>query len=252
MTYITETSNESADIIHVAIWIANALRMTKTDAPLSVAVFAAHLGVAKPQIKSRTMQLLLYKLPLRFAVKKNFKMAGNTSNKQVEVDGAYFSKTKQVIISDTLLTGKSSFLVSVVSHEVQHALDDFNGIPFKASNDLTDDEYRIEPSELNARFAQALLQLVNDVAVLKSRKTEISNTKLMSTIDHVLEINDIKRNLFAQGADGDKIFNRFRIRAFKFYGEVDEIIAIHTPPTKPANKQSLKTKLSMLIKKFLF
>lgn len=240
-TSVNEATNDSIDLLTISKYVADYLIDKKPKTPVTLSDMAASHTL--PKFRSGVMINLLFDQQLRFTLNKPVKGVVGW----YEPDGNYVSV-------DRRLVNHKQELTSILSHEIQHALDDYksHGKALKPhGKEDTYKDYLKRPQEINARFAQALVDVVNfELQSIKEVGRVGTAKETMYVIKQCLGKNSLARPLFPEGAEGDRQYNRLVSRAYKFYDESNHLVT--SMGTEPSEKSTMISKIKTLIKKYLF
>lgn len=234
---LDEATEDSVDLLRISKYVADWLIKNK---PKNVVTLSEMPG-ALPQFYSGYMINLLFDQQLQFALHKPEK----------GVVGWYDPRYNLVSLDRRLVHYRNE-LVSVLTHEIQHALDDYKSRGKALKRQTSDDSYKSylkQPQEINARFAQALLDIVNgEMESLKTIGRVGTAQESKEVIRLALSNQKLGRGLFQEGPEGQRQYNRLFSRAYKFYDESKHLI--DTMSTRE-EKQNFAGKVKSLIKKYL-
>lgn len=236
---VAETKDLMAIANYVSRWMQSDINREEWDGnELQIRDIEDITGIKIPAIKTATVKWLLLKplpqrtrSPLRFVTH----LPKNTFDGE---RGAYFPAPYHSInINLNWILKKKANPASTLLHELQHALDDMKSggevIKNYTSHATDFKQYLKHPSEINARFSQALWDLATNYEtvarsdVYKAITTNLAQHKLTN-----VEVEDPKQ------------YRRLISRAYKFLVDVSQII---DKKEKPGFIQTLKN----LIKKWL-
>lgn len=195
-------------------------------------------GKKIPDIKTYTVKWLLFKpvpeatrVPLRFVTH----LSKNTFKGE---RGSYFPPPYHSInINLDYILKKKGNPTSTILHELQHALDDLKSggrVLNKYVRPESDFEgYLKHPSEINARFSQALWDLATNY-----------ETVARSDVHRAITRNLSQHSMRSQDFEDPREYRRLITRAYKFLDDVSQII---DKKEKPGFVQTVKN----LIRKWL-
>lgn len=234
---LDEATEDSVDLLRISKYVAEWLITNKPKRPVTL----SDMSGALPQFYSGYMINLLFDQQLQFMLHKPEK----------GVVGWYDPRHNVVSLDKRLVYYKQE-LISVLTHEIQHALDDYKSEGRALRGQSADDSYRDylrRPQEINARFAQALLDIVNgEMESLKTIGRVGTAQESKEVIRLALSNQKLGRGLFQEGPEGQRQYNRLFSRAYKFYDESKHLI--DTMSTRE-EKQNFAGKVKSLIKKYL-
>lgn len=243
---LTETTSENVDLLAISKYIADYLITYKPNKFVTLSDIAHYRAL--PDFKSGTVINLLFGHQTRFSLASPRKM-----NHML----AYYDKGDDDIVIDRRLTRFKPELIRTITHELQHALDNYKssgkGLQSKTPADATTvagyTEYLQRKHEVNARFSQALYDIISAESESLSTIGRIGTAKeSMDVIKLALSENQLGPEVFANLQDGDKQYKRLLVRAYKFYDEVKHTIEV--TPDEP--KATLINAAKDLIKRYLF
>lgn len=243
ITKINEATAEGVDVINIAQYVAEFL--------------SKHARYGKgydiddmenisplPEINTEAAYSMLYDHGLTFSILKGIKL-----DKKIRNMGAYLRHHKMIWVDQRALT-KFGLLTSILAHEIQHALDDIRSagkaLPMHGPNDTRAD-YLARPQEINARFSQAMHDIVDRQALfVQEHGKPWDRKKTDEMIGEILRTHDLTRQVFPKGDRGNKAYNRIISRAHTFNNDVKDFI-------KPSKDQrsSMLDKIKLLIRSYL-
>lgn len=236
---LDEATEDSVDLLRISKYVAEWLIKNKPKNPVTL----SDMRGALPQFYSGYMINLLFDQQLQFML-----------HKPVKDTIGWYDPQYNVVSLDKRLVHHKQELVSVLSHEIQHALDDYKSAgwalkPHGGAGDSYKD-YLKRPQEINARFAQALLDIVNgEMQSLQKIGRVGTAQESKEVIRLALSGQKLGRGLFPEGQEGQRQYNRLFSRAYKFYDESKHLI--DTMSTRE-ERQTFGGKVRTLIKKYLF
>lgn len=222
---LAETAEESQDINTLAKFItSNILNKREFDYTLVYKLVPADKW---PEIKSPIIQQMLRVLRI-----KNIKDPTRTAIGTIgrDDDGSlwmYIAPGRDPIAT-----------ASTITHELTHALDliKSQGKAFKSRSHVdkpdssmwtADDwkNYLGNPMEINARFAQVLMFISDDVIenLHNDPNWSLSREELVNWITKLFEFYAIDRSWFDEGPKGQKSYNRLLSRTMQFYQQLLKI-----------------------------
>lgn len=154
---------------------------------------------------------------------------------------------------------------STITHELTHGLDLFKsqGKAFKSgsyedkpdSSVWTADDwknYTGNPMEINARFAQVLMFISDDVIenLHNDPNWSLSRDHLVNWITKLFEFYKIDRSWFAEGPKGQKSYNRLLSRTMQFYQQLDKV-ARQDAVQKPGLLKKISTAVGSQVAKLI-
>jgi hypothetical protein len=160
---------------------------------------------------------------------KNHEAEAITLPGNKDIMGFWFSDSKTMVLNKDYIGTK--LLSTIIAHELRHALDDFKS-NFKANASkrystpkqsnrsetntsyFDNNEYLAQPSEINARFVQALYGMVPIIKKEFQDQEKIDKRSIFDKLKHQLEINRIS-NLFPE-KEKSKDYKRLMKRAVDF------------------------------------
>lgn len=241
---IREATDESVDLMRIANYVAAFL----TDhAKNAYGYDIQHMEDFDPLPELRTEEAysMLYDHGLTFVL-----INGQKVKKGKRYLGAYV-KGNNLIWIDRKLLVKPRSLVSVLIHELQHALDDIrSGGKALPDNDPDQprNQYLSRPQEINARFSQALYDLVDlQASYMEQNGKPWGRQEAAEMIMKILDSHQLGKTLFS-GPDGQRRYQRMLSRAYKFNDEVRNLITVNRGSEK---KQSIIDRIKLLIRAYL-
>jgi hypothetical protein len=237
---LNEDSVEFQDINKVSTYVADYLIKYRPKRFTTVSQMANDLPF--PEIKAGTLINLLFDVDLVFALIS-----------PAQADGAlgWYEPKDYSITLDRRMVRYRPEMITTLAHEIQHALDDFKSAGkalYKPKDYAGHKEdfaayLKLNP-EINARFTQALLEIVEVEASSKYKIGRVGSPK--ETMTQVVPLIFQKHKLTNKVLD-QKQYNRLLSRAYKFYDEVkDTIEAASDQP-----KATLMGKLKQLVGRYL-
>lgn len=238
ITRIDEATAEGVDVINIAQYVANFL---SKHAKYGRGYDIQHMEEKSqlPELNTDEAYSMLYDHGLTFAILK-----GKKIDKRSRMLGAYLRDRRLIWVDQRALL-RFGQMTSILAHEIQHALDDIRSggkaLP-SFDPDYTRDEYLARPQEINARFAQAMHDIVDQQAVyIEKNGQPWDRRETMQMISKILDKNDLRRKVFPAGPRGDKAYNRIISRAHTFNGDVRGFIRISSKLDKPSMVDKIKT-----------
>ena len=237
---LNEDSVEYQDIVKVSHYVTDYLIKYRPKVFTTVSQMADKLPF--PEIKAGTLINLLFDVDLAFAL---------IPPKKAEGALGWYEPEQHTITVDQRMIRHRPELVTTIAHEIQHALDDFksSGHALRKPADYTgykDDfvKYLKLHPEVNARFTQALLDIVTVEADAKYKTGRVGTPR--ETMTQVVPLIFQKHKLNKTLLD-DRQFRRLLSRAYKFYDEVKD--TIEAAPDQP--KATLIGKLKQLVGRYV-
>jgi len=222
---IAETAEESQDINTLAKFITSNILNKREFAYTHV--YKLVPADKWPKVKSPFIQQMLSVLRIK-NIKDPTRTAAGTIGR--DDDGSlwmYIAPGRDPIAT-----------ASTITHELTHALDliKSQGKAFKSQSYLdkpdssvwtADDwkNYTGNPREINARFAQVLMFISDDVIenLHNDPNWSLSREELVNWITRLFEFYKIDRSWFAEGPKGQKSYNRLLSRTMQFYQQLDKV-----------------------------
>lgn len=237
---LNEDSVEYQDIAKVSQYVADYLIKYRPKVFTTVSQMADKLPF--PEIKAGTLINLLFDVELVFAL---------ISPKEAEGALGWYEPKDYSITLDRRIVRHRPELVTTLAHEIQHALDDFKSAgkalnkPKNYAGHKQDFAayLKLHP-EVNARFTQALLDIVTVEADAKYKTGRVGTPR--ETMTQVVPLIFQKHKLNKTLID-DQQFRRLLSRAYKFYDEVKD--TIEAAPDQP--KATLIGKLKQLVGRYI-
>ena len=198
-----------------------------------------------PGLRTEIAYSMLYDHGLTFMI-----VNGRKIKKGRRYLGAYTRGFNLIWVERRLLVNPK-MLVSVLLHELQHALDDIRSdskaLPVH-DPDQTRDQYLARPQEINARFSQALYDLVDLQAdhILHNGEP-LDKQRSAEMIKKILDSHQLGKNLFS-GPRGERAYQRLLSRAYKFNDEACNLITVHGGEKK---NRSIIDRIKLLIRAYL-
>ena len=250
---LAETAEESQDINTLAKFItSNILNKNEFD---YAHVYKLVPAEEWPKIKSPIIQQMLSVLRI-----KNIKDPTRTANGTIgrDDDGSLWMY---------IAPGYNPIrTASTVAHELAHALDliKSQGKVFKKSRSYHDKpdssvwtaddwkNYRGNPMEINARFAEVLIFISDDVIdnLHNDPNWSLSRDHLVNWITKLFRFYKIDRSLFGEGPKGQKSYNRLLSRTMQFYQQLLQI-ARQDAVQKPGLLKKISTAVSSQVAKLI-
>lgn len=155
-------------------------------------------------------------------------------------------------------------MISTLTHELQHALDNWKGalhkkIPkyrYKQVSDWNDQDqeaYRTDPVEVNARFSQAADYISWRIAkVIEDGKGDNLLTDTNAIVRYLISVyknQHIDRNSLVKGPRGDKAYRRLLTRGMMFYKYIVPLLKAEIKPKTKPPEGLLKRLVSTAIEK---
>jgi hypothetical protein len=240
---LKEDVAETKDLMAIAHYISNwmlsdANKYEHDTEELEIRDIQQILNKKIPDIKTYTVKWLLFK-PMPERTKTPLKFVTHLPKNTVDGErGAYFPPPYHSInINLDYILKKKGNPASTILHELQHALDDLKsgGRVLDKYVRPTDDfqSYLKHPTEINARFSQALWDLATNY-----------ETVARSDVYKAIKTNLAQHRLSNVEVENPKEYKRLITRAYKFLSDVSQII---DKKEKPGFVQTVKN----LIKKYL-
>jgi hypothetical protein len=237
---LNEDTAEYRDLTTISKYIADYMIKYKPMRFVTASDMAKQMQF--PQITAGTMINLLFDVQLAFSL---------IPPKQAEGALGWYEPKDYSITVDKRLTRHRPELITTLAHEMQHALDDFKSAGHalrKPENYAGHNQdfvayLKLHP-EINARFTQALLDIVDAEAKSKYSIGRVGTTKETMTqiVPLAFQKNKLNKTLLDQ-----KQLNRLLSRAYKFYDEVKD--TIEAAPEQP--KSTLIGSLKQLIGRYV-
>jgi hypothetical protein len=155
----------------------------------------------------------------------------------------YNAQLNNIIVNPDSLVDTDS-VASYIAHELTHGVDNsrWGGrVTMVPSAELTPAQYITKPEEVNARFTQALYDLAKDAG----SGTAKDSTQTVQKINDALAKNQLSREIFDAGTDGQKQYDRMRSRAYQFLQQMEPLV----DPGKPVDP-SLFDKVRKMVTTF--
>ena len=236
---VAETKDLMAIANYVSRWMLSEINREEHDGEELQIIDIQDITKQKiPDIKTQTVKWLLFKpvpertkSPLRFVTH----LPKNTFDGE---RGSYFPAPYHSInINLDYIRKKKGNPASTLLHELQHALDDMKSSG-KNMKDYSQPEanykqYLRHPTEINARFSQALWDLATNY-----------ETVARSDVYKAIKTNLAQHRLSDAEVENPKEYKRLITRAYKFLSDVSNII---DKKEKPGFIQTVKN----LIKKWM-
>lgn len=237
---VAETKDLMAIAHYVSQWMQSDINREEYDGEELQIIDIQDITKRKiPDIQTPIVKWLLFKpvpertkSPLRFVTH----LPENTFDKE---HGSYFPAPYHSInINLDWIRKRKSNPTSILLHELQHALDDMKSSgKFMSyqnrSQEMDYDQYLKNPSEINARFSQALWDLALNF-----------ETVARSDVYDAIQTNLRKNRIRSMDFEDPKQYRRLISRAYKFLADVSQIV---DKKEKPGFVQKIKS----LIKKWL-
>lgn len=237
---VAETKDLMAIAHYVSGWMQSDINREEYDSEeIQIIDIQDITGRKIPDIKTPTVKWLLFKpvpertkSPLRFVTH----LPNNTFDKEL---GAYFPAPYHSInINLDRIKKRKLNPTSILLHELQHALDDMKSsgkfMSYQSRSQQMDyDQYLKRPSEINARFSQALWDLASSF-----------ETVARSDVYDAIQTNLAKNRIRSEDFEDTSQYRRLISRAYKFLADVSQIV---DKKEKPGFVQKIKS----LIKKWL-
>lgn len=249
---LAETAEESQDINTLAKFITSNILQKREFAYTHV--YKLVPADKWPKIKSPIIQQMLSVLRI-----KNIKDPTRTAKGTIgrDDDGSlwmYIAPGRDPIET-----------ASTVAHELTHALDliKSQGKAFKSgsyeakpdSSVWTADDWKNyigNPMEINARFAQVLMFISDDVIenLHNDPNWSLSREELVNWITRLFEFYKIDRSWFAEGPKGQKSYNRLLSRTMQFYQQLLKV-AQQDAVQKPGLLKKISTAVGSQVAKLI-
>lgn len=242
---VNEDTDEHRDLLAIAEYVADYLISYKPKEFVTISDMAHYRKV--PQFNSGVMINLLFDYETRFTLAKPRILQGTT---------AYYDKEDNDIVLDKRLVRFRDKLISILVHEIQHALDNYKSHgkamrPHKDVDIKTPEGYKSyleRPQEINARFSQALNDIIKAEAQSLAKIGRIGTAReSMQVIKLSLEEHGLSERFFENSDNGKRQYNRLLTRAYKFYDNVKHMI--EATPDQP--QAGIFKKARELIKRYL-
>jgi len=249
---LAETAEESQDINTLAKFItSNILNKREFDYTLVYKLVPADKW---PKVKSPIIQQMLRVLRI-----KNIKDPTRTAIGTIgrDDDGSlwmYIAPGRDPIAT-----------ASTITHELTHALDliKSQGKAFKSRSHVDKPDssmwtandwknYLGNPMEINARFAQVLMFISDDVIenLHNDPNWSLSRDHLINWITRLFEFYKIDRSWFAEGPKGQKSYNRLLSRTMQFYQQLLKV-ARQDAVQKPGLLKKISTAVGSRVAKLI-
>lgn len=237
---LNEDTAEYQDLAQVANYVADYMIKYKPMQFVTASDMAKQLQF--PIITAGTLINLLFDVDIAFAL---------IHPKHAEGALGWYEPNDYTITVDKRMVRHKPELVTTLAHEIQHALDDFKsaGKAMKKPEGYAGykDDFaaylKLHP-EINARFTQALLDIVDAEARSKFSIGRVGTPR--ETMTQVVPLVFQKHKLNKTLLD-DKQLRRLLSRAYKFYDEVKD--TIEAAPEQP--KATLVGKLKQLVGRYV-
>ena len=236
---VAETKDLMAVANYVARWMHSDINREEYDGEeLQIIDIQDITGQKIPDIKTQAVKWLLFK-PIPERTKSPLRFVTHLPKNTFKGErGSYFPTPYHSInINLDFILKRKGNVASTVLHELQHALDDMKSSgKFMAyyTNAATDfQQYLKNPSEINARFSQALWDLATNY-----------ETVARSDVYKAITKNLAQHKLTNVEVEDSKQYRRLISRAYKFLVDVSQII---DNKEKPGFIQTIKN----LIKKWM-
>jgi hypothetical protein len=238
---LLETPQEDKIIIQLAKIVNSSLPNTKGNKPIrvgSMQQYVDQLPVASQQIIGQRLSNVQLELHSSSDIQKYIKNAATNDAKQDfgdKVTAGYWSPAGETGEAGTESpTGKvvlnkaaigTTQLISVLSHELRHVLDDSKSkmgaadsyrynTPKKKEHQNSEYAYRAQPAEINARFVQAMDSLTRAIPVIYKLPPDKIKPRIKVALNQSLENNQISDLFPEKGQSRD--YKQLIKRAFKF------------------------------------
>lgn len=235
---VAETKDLMAIANYVARWMLSDTNREDYDGDELEIVDIQQLSNKKiPDIKTKTVMWLLLR-PIPERTKSPLKFVTHLRKNTFDGErGAYFPAPYHSInVNLDYILKKKGNPASTLLHELQHALDDLKsgGKNMKNYSQPENDykQYLRHPTEINARFSQALWDLATNY-----------ETVARSDVYNAIKTNLAQHRLSNVEIENPKEYKRLITRAYKFLSDVSQII---DKKEKPGFIQTIKN----LIKKW--
>jgi hypothetical protein len=236
---VAETKDLMAIAHYINQWMQSDFNKYENDTEeLEIRDIQQITGKKIPDIKTATVKWLLFK-PIPERTKTPLKFVTHLPKNTFKGErGTYFPPPYHSInINLDYILKKKGNPASTILHELQHALDDLKsgGRNMKGYIQPKDDfqSYLKHPTEINARFSQALWDLATNFETVA--RGDVYNAITTNLAQHRLHSKDFQN---------PKEFKRLITRAYKFLTDVSQII---DKKEKPGFVQTIKN----LIRKWL-
>lgn len=240
-----ESVSDTRDIHLASQWLADGI--IRHNLPIDK-VFTAHTifkldGSDTLPIDHGPISELLLDDDLMFMLGRDRKTARGTQTR-----GSFFPGKNLIWLNQGLMQEGVASMASTIGHELRHALDFVlsGGKPFRSGRSpaKTTDEYLRNPQEVNARFTQALWAMAFDAIEHKPRDAH----EALRIIDDCLYRLHLSRDMFPQGARGDRQHNRLRSRAIRYWTEVARLF--QSADARPIPKRTMMDRIRGIIARF--
>lgn len=254
---LDEDTAETKDLMAIAYYVAqwmNSPEVKQWDGiELTLDKIQKYSGMQIPDIQSETVQKML-----TYPLKKQYTLAfvPNSVHLQKAELGVFFPEEWEIGINLELHKKRGKNIASTILHELQHALDSYksSGEVFKSAYNVDPNvdfnAYMMHPSEINARFSQALWDLASNFET-------VTRSDVYSSIESMLKKNQLDSTFVKD----TKQHKRLVVRAYKFLADVSQIInnpqapppgtAPMAPRVAKTQPQNLTQKIKNLIRKWL-
>ena len=236
---VAETRDLMAIANYVSRWLLSDMNREEHDGEeLEIRDIEQISGKKMPDVKTQTVKWLLLR-PLPERTKQPLKFSSHLpDNTFANQRGTYFPAPYHSInINLDLILKRKKNPASTVLHELQHALDDMKSGGKVLNNYVqpSDDfqKYLSHPTEINARFSQALWDLATNFET-------VARSDVYNAIDKNLKQHRIRSEDFKN----PKEYRRLISRAYKFLVDVSQIV---DKKEKPGFIQTIRN----LIKKWM-
>lgn len=241
---INEATEEGIDVVNIAKYVSSFLL---DHGRFGIGYDIGHMENQKPlpDLYTEAAYSMLYDHGLMFAIVKSPKTPKGTVHL-----GAYVKGHKLIWINQRTLRD-FGLLTSVLVHELQHALDDIRSegraLP-KFGTDYTRAQYLARPQEINARFSQAMYDIVNHQAdYIKAMGSPWDRKESKEMIQRILRTHNLDRKVFPDGPRGQKAYKRILSRAYTFNADISKAIR----PGDDVRKPSIMDRIKLLIRSYL-
>ncbi len=237
---LNEDTAEYQDVARVANYVADYMIKYKPMKFISASEMSDRMPF--PKITAGTLINLLFDVDVTFSL---------ILPKHAEGAVGWYEPEDYSISVDKRMVRHRPELVTTLAHELQHALDDFKSAgkalfkpkSYKGHKDDFAAYLKLHP-EINARFTQALLDIVTVEADAKYKTGRVGTPR--ETMTQVVPLIFQKHKLNTTLLD-EKQLRRLLSRAYKFYDEVKD--TIEAAPDEP--KATLIGKLKKLVGRYI-
>lgn len=243
---INEATDEGVDVVIIADYVASFLE-DHAKFGNGYDIYDMENQAPLPEIHTEAANSMLYDHGLMFSIVRNSNIPKSPRG-SIHL-GAYLKTHKLIWINQRALANRR-LLTSILVHELQHALDDVRSegkaLPTSAPDD-TRLQYLLRPQEINARFSQAMYDIVDQQAsyIAKMDKPWDGQTA-KEMVRKILHRHSLNRETFPVGPKGQKAYERIVSRAHTFSVDVSKLIQ-----PGEAKKRSLVDRIKLLIRSYL-